>query len=109
MAGRRLEQIYPGRRTERGEASLTVTGLTREGEFEDVSFTLHAGEIVGLFGLVGSGRSELARCVFGAEPAGAGEVACREAPETSARRARPSRPGSRSSPRIAHAAAWCSA
>jgi ABC-type sugar transport system ATPase subunit len=74
MAGRRLEQIYPGRRTERGEARLTVTGLTREGEFEDVSFTLHAGEIVGLFGLVGSGRSELARCVFGAEPAGAGEV-----------------------------------
>jgi ABC-type sugar transport system ATPase subunit len=74
MAGRRLEQLYPGRRAGRGEPRLTVTGLTRPGEFDGVSFTLHAGEIVGLFGLVGSGRSELARCVFGAEPAAAGQV-----------------------------------
>ncbi|MFC4592055.1 sugar ABC transporter ATP-binding protein [Sphaerisporangium corydalis] len=74
MAGRRLEQIYPARRADRGEPALHVSGLSRGGEFEDVSFTLHAGEIVGLFGLVGSGRSELALCVFGAEPASAGEV-----------------------------------
>ncbi|MCW2882361.1 MAG: hypothetical protein JWQ95_6461 [Sphaerisporangium sp.] len=74
MAGRRLEQIYPDRRAERGEAALSVSRLSRTGEFQDVSFTLHAGEIVGLFGLVGSGRSELARCVFGAEPATSGRV-----------------------------------
>ncbi|MEV4758628.1 sugar ABC transporter ATP-binding protein [Micromonospora sp. NPDC049559] len=74
MAGRRLTQIYPDRRTGRGEPRLTVRGLSRPGEFSDVSFTLHAGEIVGLFGLVGSGRSELARCLFGAAPPGGGEV-----------------------------------
>ncbi|GLW08885.1 ribose import ATP-binding protein RbsA 2 [Microtetraspora sp. NBRC 13810] len=81
MAGRKLEQIYPDRRQERGDALLTVTGLTRRGEFEDVSFTLHAGEIVGLFGLVGSGRSEMARCVFGAEPATSGTGAYRSPAE----------------------------
>ncbi|WP_329102300.1 sugar ABC transporter ATP-binding protein [Micromonospora sp. NBC_01699] len=74
MAGRRLAQIYPDRRDGRGAARLTVTGLGRPGEFADVSFTLHEGEIVGLFGLVGSGRSELARCVFGAERAATGQV-----------------------------------
>ncbi|MBE1489319.1 sugar ABC transporter ATP-binding protein [Plantactinospora soyae] len=74
MAGRRLEQIYPDRRTGFGEPRLRVAGLSRPGEFTDVSFTIHAGEIVGMFGLVGSGRSELARCVFGAEPSSAGEV-----------------------------------
>jgi ABC-type sugar transport system ATPase subunit len=74
MAGRRLEQIYPDRRAERGEPLLTVTGLSRAGEFSDISFRLHAGEVVGLFGLVGSGRSELARCVFGARRAATGQV-----------------------------------
>ncbi|MEU4410573.1 sugar ABC transporter ATP-binding protein [Streptosporangium sp. NPDC023963] len=74
MAGRRLEQIYPDRRADPGEIRLSVSGLTRGGEFEDVSFSVRSGEIVGLFGLVGSGRSELARCVFGAEPASAGQV-----------------------------------
>ncbi|MEU8381757.1 sugar ABC transporter ATP-binding protein [Streptosporangium sp. NPDC048865] len=74
MAGRRLEQIYPDRRAGHGEVRLSVSGLTRGGEFEDVSFSVRSGEIVGLFGLVGSGRSELARCVFGAEPASAGQV-----------------------------------
>ncbi|WP_370615189.1 sugar ABC transporter ATP-binding protein [Mumia sp. Pv 4-285] len=65
MAGRRLERIYPDRRTDRGAPMLTVAGLCRAGEFEDVSFTLHSGEIVGMFGLVGAGRSELAHCLFG--------------------------------------------
>ncbi|RKR87092.1 monosaccharide ABC transporter ATP-binding protein (CUT2 family) [Micromonospora pisi] len=74
MAGRRLAQIYPDRRGAPGAPRLTVTGLRRPNEFRDVSFTLHAGEVVGLFGLVGSGRSELARCVFGAVRAAAGEV-----------------------------------
>ncbi|GAA0380799.1 ribose import ATP-binding protein RbsA 2 [Acrocarpospora corrugata] len=68
MAGRRLEQIYPARREAPAETRLEISGLSRKGEFEDISFELRAGEIVGLFGLVGSGRSEMARCVFGAEP-----------------------------------------
>ncbi|GGM20191.1 sugar ABC transporter ATP-binding protein [Dactylosporangium sucinum] len=70
MAGRRPERIYPPRRSSPGaspgEVRLRVEGLTRPGEFTGVSFELRAGEIVGLFGLVGSGRSELAACVFGA-------------------------------------------
>ncbi|MFF2523213.1 sugar ABC transporter ATP-binding protein [Streptomyces liangshanensis] len=74
MAGRRPGQLYPDRRHDPGKALLTVSSLHRPGEFADVSFTLRAGEITGLFGLVGSGRSELARCVFGAEPASSGTV-----------------------------------
>ncbi|MEV4511421.1 sugar ABC transporter ATP-binding protein [Dactylosporangium sp. NPDC049525] len=66
MAGRTLDRIYPERRPTPGEPLLTVNGLGRTGEFDGVSFTLRAGEIVGLFGLVGSGRTELAACVFGA-------------------------------------------
>ncbi|TXL88706.1 sugar ABC transporter ATP-binding protein [Streptomyces sp. IB2014 016-6] len=74
MAGRPAGQLYPARRPAGGEALLDVSGLGRTGEFRDVSFSLRAGEITGLFGLVGSGRSELARCVFGAEPARTGTV-----------------------------------
>lgn len=74
MAGRPAGQLYPARRPAEGDTLLEVWGLSRTGEFSDVSFALRAGEITGLFGLVGSGRSELARCVFGAEPAKAGAV-----------------------------------
>ncbi|MFC8080091.1 sugar ABC transporter ATP-binding protein [Streptomyces sp. NPDC057307] len=74
MAGRPAGQLYPARRPAEGETLLEVHGLSRTGEFSDVSFSLRAGEITGLFGLVGAGRSELARCVFGAEPAKAGVV-----------------------------------
>ncbi|WBB62396.1 sugar ABC transporter ATP-binding protein [Streptomyces sp. WMMC500] len=74
MAGRSTGQLYPAKRTEAGPALLAVEGLSRPGEFRDVSFRLHAGRITGLFGLVGAGRSELVRCVFGAEPPAAGSV-----------------------------------
>ncbi|WP_237285802.1 sugar ABC transporter ATP-binding protein [Streptomyces niveus] len=74
MAGRPAGQLYPARRPAGGDALLDVSGLGRTGEFADISFSLRAGEITGLFGLVGSGRSELARCVFGAEPARTGTV-----------------------------------
>ncbi|WSL51994.1 sugar ABC transporter ATP-binding protein [Streptomyces sp. NBC_01725] len=74
MAGRPAGQLYPARRPAGGDPLLDVSGLGRTGEFRDVSFSLRAGEITGLFGLVGSGRSELARCVFGAEPARTGTV-----------------------------------
>ncbi|WP_238015058.1 sugar ABC transporter ATP-binding protein [Dactylosporangium sp. AC04546] len=66
MAGRRPERIYPPRRPAPGDVRLRIEDLSRPGEFTGVSFELRAGEIVGLFGLVGSGRSELAACVFGA-------------------------------------------
>ncbi|SDJ22905.1 sugar ABC transporter ATP-binding protein [Nonomuraea jiangxiensis] len=74
MAGRRLEQIYPDRVPEPGKPLLSVRGLSLDGVFDDVSFDLAAGEIVGMFGLVGSGRSEVARCVFGADRPTSGTV-----------------------------------
>jgi ribose transport system ATP-binding protein len=74
MVGRRLEEIYPKRGGAGGEEVLGVEGLGRDGVFADVSFSLARGEIVGVFGLVGSGRTEMARCIFGAEQATSGAM-----------------------------------
>lgn len=76
MAGRTLDILYPERPTGRalGEPVLGVRGLTRAPEVVDVDLDVRAGEIVGLAGLVGSGRSEFARLVFGADQAQRGTV-----------------------------------
>jgi ABC-type sugar transport system ATPase subunit len=75
MIGRRLEQYYPDHvNVPRREERLRVEGLTRPGHFEDVSFTLHAGEVLGLAGLVGAGRSEVAESIFGIAPVTAGRI-----------------------------------
>jgi ABC-type sugar transport system ATPase subunit len=74
MVGRDLSRLYPRTDRTRGAAVLEVRNLGRDGAFEDVSFTLHAGEILGLSGLVGAGRTELAQALFGLEPADRGEV-----------------------------------
>jgi len=74
MAGRQIETIYPERRKKFGEATLSVEGLTRTGEFDDVSFNVRAGEILSVFGLVGAGRSELVETIFGARRAHSGSV-----------------------------------
>jgi ABC-type sugar transport system ATPase subunit len=58
----------------RGETVLEVRGLTRAPAFAEVSFDLHAGEILGIAGLLGAGRTELLRAIFGADPADAGTV-----------------------------------
>jgi rhamnose transport system ATP-binding protein len=68
MVGRRLEKLYPHTPRPPGKPLLELRGLTRAGVFEDVSLTVHEGEIVGFAGLVGSGRSEVARAVFGIDP-----------------------------------------
>jgi len=57
-----------------GEELLRVEGLTRSGLVEDVSFTLHRGEVLGIAGLVGAGRTELVRMIYGADPRTTGEV-----------------------------------
>lgn len=74
MVGRALDEKFPWTPRERGEVALRVRGLTRRGIFEDVDFDLHYGEIVGLSGLVGAGRTEVARAVMGADPVDAGTV-----------------------------------
>ncbi len=78
MIGRPMAQYYP-RNAEHltREELLRVEGLGSPGKFVDVSFTLHAGEVVALAGLVGAGRSEVARAMFGLEPATQGRVMVR--------------------------------
>ena len=74
MAGRQIETIYPDRRESFGASTLAVEGLTRAGEFDNVSFQLRAGEVLSIFGLVGSGRSELVETIFGARRPDSGSI-----------------------------------
>jgi rhamnose transport system ATP-binding protein len=74
MVGRPLDTLFPKREVSIGDVVLEVDGLTRTGVFRNVSFTVRAGEIVGLAGLVGAGRSEVVRAVFGIDPRDAGQV-----------------------------------
>jgi len=67
MVGRSIDNLYPKRPATPGDVVLEVQGLTRRGIIEDISFHLRAGEVVGLAGLVGSGRTEVARAIFGAD------------------------------------------
>ena len=74
MVGRDLDETYPKIPAEKGRPVLEVNGLSRRGVLENISFTVHAGEVVALAGLVGSGRTEIARCLFGADKWSEGEV-----------------------------------
>ena len=65
MVGRSLDQMYPKRPVPIGKTILSVRNLTQAGYFSNVSFDLHEGEILGFFGLVGAGRSEVMRTIFG--------------------------------------------
>jgi rhamnose transport system ATP-binding protein len=77
MVGRQMEERAAGERGTPGERVLLVEHLTREGVFTDISLEVRAGEIVALAGLVGSGRSEVARAVFGIDRYDAGRVVMR--------------------------------
>ncbi|HYI79236.1 MAG TPA: sugar ABC transporter ATP-binding protein [Thermoleophilaceae bacterium] len=74
MVGNVVERLYPDRPSGNGEAMLSVRGLRRLPEVRGASFEVHAGEVVGLGGLVGSGRSELLHLIYGLERPDAGEV-----------------------------------
>ena len=89
MVGRELGTLFPKTEVEAGDVVLEVDGLSRAGVFRDVSFTVRAGEIVALAGLVGAGRSEVVRAVFGVDPRDAGTVRVlgRELPAHSAKAA----------------------
>lgn len=74
MVGRDVTELFPKQDAEIGDALLEVSGLTRPGVFHDISFSVHAGEIVALAGLVGAGRSEVVRAVFGVDDYREGDV-----------------------------------
>lgn len=74
MVGRELDALFPKEVAPIGQPLLQVERLTREGVFTDVSFDVKAGEIVALAGLVGAGRSEVARAIFGIDKADGGSV-----------------------------------
>jgi len=81
MIGRSLDTYFPGHLDSKpGKTLLRVTGLSSPGKFSDITFELHAGEILGLAGLVGSGRTEVAEALFGLDPHTTGRVEIRDEP-----------------------------
>jgi ABC-type sugar transport system ATPase subunit len=77
MVGRELEPLEENVRPEAGPEMLRVEGFSRADVFEDISFTLHAGEVLTFFGLVGAGRTEVARALMGLDAGATGQVALR--------------------------------
>jgi rhamnose transport system ATP-binding protein len=82
MVGRDVAELFARDHQPSGEVVLRVDGLTREGAFADVSFEVHAGEVLGLAGLVGAGRTEIALALFGIAPAERGTIELHGSPVT---------------------------
>jgi inositol transport system ATP-binding protein len=80
MVGRKLTNSYPKEEIRRGEKLLSVRNLSRAGVFENVGLELHAGEIVGFAGLMGAGRTEVMRALFGLDAVTSGTVEIRGRP-----------------------------
>jgi ABC-type sugar transport system ATPase subunit len=74
MVNRPIEALFPPRHAQLGEVLLEVSGLSSPGAFQDVSFTVRAGEVVGLGGLIGAGRTEVLKTIYGALHRSAGQV-----------------------------------
>jgi ribose transport system ATP-binding protein len=74
MVGREIDTLYPKEKAEIGDVVLRVEGVTRPGVLLNCAFEVRAGEILGLAGVVGAGRTELARAVFAADPIAAGRI-----------------------------------
>ena len=77
MVGRSLDQMYPKSNAQKGEEILQVEKLSSDGVFRDISFKLRKGEILGFFGLVGAGRTEVMRAIFGIDKITSGEIILR--------------------------------
>jgi ribose transport system ATP-binding protein len=92
MVGRDLQAQFPSRHSAPGAEALRVQHLTKRGELHDICFTLRRGEVVGVAGLMGSGRTTLARALFGADPIDGGSIAVQgeaaliDSPRTAIRR-----------------------
>ncbi len=74
MVGRSVDQIFPPRQHQKGKPVLEVSGCAHPTEFEDINFTLHEGEILGFYGLVGAGRSEFMQALFGMTKLSQGKI-----------------------------------
>lgn len=74
MVGRTIDNMFPKEEVPIGDVVLEVRGLSKQGMFKDISFSVHAGEILGLSGLVGARRTEVAMSIFGAMKRDAGKV-----------------------------------
>jgi ABC-type sugar transport system ATPase subunit len=77
MVGRPIEELFPPRNRNIGDVVLSVRGLRREGSFSSVDFDVRAGEVLGFAGLVGAGRTEVMRAIFGADVCDGGTVSKR--------------------------------
>src|SRR5690606_7005 len=75
MVGRSVDQIFPEREARIGAPVLTVSGLSHPTEFDDIGFELRQGEILGFYGLVGAGRSEVMQALFGITRPSGGSIA----------------------------------
>ena len=82
MVGRELTQLFPKTDSNIGEDVLTVRNLTRNGVFQDISFSVRRGEILGVAGLVGAGRSEVMESLFGMTSTDSGEILIDGVPTT---------------------------
>ena len=76
MVGRTIDRLFPEREpgSKPHSTALSVRGVSQPGIVKDVSFDLRLGEVLGVSGLMGSGRSELARILFGLDPYSEGEI-----------------------------------
>jgi ribose transport system ATP-binding protein len=74
MVGRDITTRFPKQTVKLGREVLRVEGISRQGVLEDISFSLRAGEIIGIAGLMGAGRTELGRAIFGADPRDKGDI-----------------------------------
>lgn len=74
MVDRELNEIYPLRSNEKGEVKVSIKNLSQEGVFENISFELRAGEILGFAGLMGAGRTEVMNAIFGITKPSSGEI-----------------------------------
>ena len=76
MVGREMKEVFPPRSNTIGDTLFEVKNFTKKGVFENVSFEVKKGEILGISGLVGAGRTEIARAIIGLDPKDSGEVWC---------------------------------
>lgn len=106
MIGRPLQHLYQKEQAEITDTMLEVKNLTRKGVFQDISFSVRKGEVVGFFGLVGAGRSEIMRAIFGVDKYQSGEVILDGKSSGAVILPQPFGPASASAPRIEKKKVW---